>query len=122
MRVLAQPPICPTIAEAGHRRHRQASEISEVVDGQGLPLGSQFIPASPAEVTLAEGGMDLICSHRSNLTRLKTQDGRKLRRYHRRWIIECAFARLGDCRRLVVRCEGALLPYRALSISPAVSS
>lgn len=28
-----------------------------VVDGQGIPLGSQLVSASPAEVTLAEGAL-----------------------------------------------------------------
>ena len=37
--------------------------------------------------------------------KLKTQDGRKLRRYKRRWKIERLFAWLGNLRRLVVRYE-----------------
>ena len=36
---------------------------------------------------------------------VKTQDGRKLRRYKRRWKIERLFAHLGNFRRLVVRYE-----------------
>jgi transposase len=35
----------------------------------------------------------------------KTQDGRKLRRYKRRWKIERLFAWFGNFRRLVVRYE-----------------
>ncbi len=35
----------------------------------------------------------------------KTQDGRKLRRYKRRWKVERLFAWLGNFRRLVVRYE-----------------
>jgi len=116
-----------------------------VVDGQGLPLGSQLAPASPGEVTLAETtldaieaekhparviadrgydsdllrealaerGTELICPHRRNRIRPKTQDDRKLRRHRRRWIIERTFAWLGNFRRLVVRWERTLLVYRA---------
>jgi transposase len=116
-----------------------------VVDGQGLPLGSQLASASPAEVTLAQAtlnaiqaeaqpervitdraydsdpfrqaladrGMELICPHRANRKRAKTQDGRKLRRYRKRWKIERTFAWLGNFRRLVVRYERHLLMYAA---------
>jgi transposase len=129
----------------GKTKRGKGTKWMVVVDGQGLPLGSQLAPASPAEVTLAETtleaieaenqperviadraydsdplretlaerGMELICPHRGNRTRPKTQDGRKLRRYRRRWIIERTFAWLGNFRRLVVRWERMLLVYRA---------
>ena len=103
-----------------------------VVDGQGVPLGSQLTSASPAEVKLAEAtlntiavprggrgrpqkrplrviadraydsdkldeelrseGVEMISPHRSNRKKRKTQDGRRLRRYDRRWIVERFFA------------------------------
>jgi transposase len=47
--------------------------------------------------------IDLICPHRRNRKRPKLQDGRKLRRYRKRWKIERFFAWLGAYRRLVVR-------------------
>lgn len=49
----------------------------------------------------------MIAPHRSN-RRHKTQDGRVLRRYRRRWKIERLFAWLQNLRRLIVRYE-----YRA---------
>lgn len=53
---------------------------------------------------LEERGVDLISPNRRN--RLSsTQDGRKLRRYRRRWRIERVFAWLHNFRRLVVRYE-----------------
>jgi transposase len=58
-------------------------------------------------------GIDLICPHRKNRKRAATQDGRKLRRYKRRWKVERAFAWLGNFRRLVVRYERSLKLYRA---------
>ena len=42
-----------------------------------------------------------------------TQDGRALRRYQRRWIVERTNAWLGNFRRLVVRCEHNLMVYQA---------
>jgi transposase len=47
----------------------------------------------------------LISAHRSNRTRTKTQDGRRLRRYERRWIVERFFAWIQWQRRLLVRWE-----------------
>ena len=47
----------------------------------------------------------MIAPHRSNRKKPKTQDGRKLRRYKRRWKTERFFAHLGNFRRLVVRYE-----------------
>jgi transposase len=52
-----------------------------------------------------ERGIELICPHRKNRKRPKTQDGRKLRRYQRRWKIERSIAWLQNFRRLVVRYE-----------------
>ena len=49
--------------------------------------------------------MELIAPHRSNRSRPRTQDGRPLRRYKRRWKIERLFAWLQNFRRLVVRYE-----------------
>jgi len=57
--------------------------------------------------------LELICPHRRNRKRPKTQDGRKLRRYRRRWKMERTFAWLGNYRRLVVRWERDLLMYQA---------
>jgi transposase len=53
---------------------------------------------------LMEYGVEMIAPHRSNRRR-KTQDGRPLRRYKRRWKVERLFAWLQNYRRLVVRYE-----------------
>jgi transposase len=62
---------------------------------------------------LAKRGIDLICPHRQNRKKLPLQDGRKLRRYKRRWKVERTFAWLGNFRRLVVRWERSITMYRA---------
>jgi transposase len=54
---------------------------------------------------LAQRGVDLICPHRKNRVRQKKQDGRKLRRYQRRWTVERSIAWLQAFKRLVVRNE-----------------
>jgi transposase len=50
-------------------------------------------------------GIELIAPHKANRKRAKRQDGRKLRRYKRRWKIERLFAWLQNFRRIVVRYE-----------------
>jgi transposase len=49
--------------------------------------------------------IDLIAPHRKNRKRRRTQDGRKLRRYVRRWKVERGFAWLHNFRRIVTRWE-----------------
>ena len=59
------------------------------------------------DTLLADWGIELIAPHQPNRRR-KTQDGRPLRRYRRRWKVERLFAWLHHFRRLVTRWE-----YRA---------
>jgi len=69
--------------------------------------------SDPLRARLAKRGIDMICPHKSNRTKPATQDGRKLRRYRKRWIIERTIAWLGNFRRLVVRYERNIMMYRA---------
>ena len=54
---------------------------------------------------LAKRGIELVCPHRRGRVRPATQDGRKLRRYRRRWRIERSVSWLQSFRRLVTRYE-----------------
>jgi transposase len=74
-------------------------------------IGDKGYDADPLDAALARLGIELIAPHRRNRTRPKTQDGRPLRRYRRRWKIERLFAWLGNFRRLVVRYERYALNY-----------
>jgi transposase len=62
---------------------------------------------------LRQRGIELICPHKRNRVRLAAKDGRALRRYKRRWIVERTYAWLGNFRRLVVRYDRSLTIYRA---------
>ncbi len=62
---------------------------------------------------LARRHIELIAPHRCNRKRAPLQDGRKLRRYRRRWIVERTFAWYGSFRRLVVRYERSPSLYLA---------
>jgi transposase len=67
-------------------------------------IGDKAYDSDPLAETLAEVGIELIAPHRCN-RKVKTQDGRPLRRYKRRWKIERLFAWLQNFRRLVTRWE-----------------
>jgi transposase len=54
---------------------------------------------------LAADHIELICPHRRGRVRPATQDGRPLRRYRKRWIIERTISWLQSFRRLVTRYE-----------------
>jgi len=61
--------------------------------------------SDPLRKRLASRGIELICPHRRRRVKPPTQDGRPLRRYRRRWIIERTIAWLQYFRRLVTRYE-----------------
>lgn len=69
--------------------------------------------SDPLRDRLAKRGVDLICPHRYNRSKPRRQDGRKLRRYRRRWKVERTFAWLGNFRRLLVRHERDIRIYSA---------
>src|SRR5215217_7541426 len=84
----------PTLASA-FLRERQPERL----------IGDKAYDSDPLDELLREEGIEMIAPHRKNRKKGKTQDGRKLRRYKRRWKIERLFAWLQNFRRLVVRYE-----------------
>ena len=70
-------------------------------------IGDNAYDSDRLDRELAETGVEMIAPHRSN-RRTRTQDGRPLRRYRRRWKIERLFAWLQNFRRLVTRYEHSL--------------
>jgi transposase len=74
-------------------------------------IGDRAYDADGLDAALAHLGIEMIAPHRRNRTRPKTQDGRPLRRYRRRWKVERLFAWLGNFRHLVVRYERYALNY-----------
>lgn len=86
-------------------------------------LDAGFLPEAPARLIgdkaydsdalaadLAAEGIELIAPNREN-RRVKTQDGRPLRRYRRRWKIERLFAWLQNFRRILTRHDRNVLNY-----------
>ena len=67
-------------------------------------IGDRAYDSDRLDERLAKRDIELIAPHRST-RRNKTQDGRQLRRYCRRWKIERLFAWLQNFRRIVTRYE-----------------
>ena len=76
-------------------------------------IADKAYDSDPLRERLRQRGIELICPHKRNRVRPATQDGRALRRYRRRWIVERTNAWLGNFRRLVVRYDRSLTIYRA---------
>jgi len=85
--------------------------VWETLDGRFVSekperlIGDRAYDSDPLDEALEEQGIEMIAPHRRNRKKKKTQDGRKLRRYKRRWKIERLFAWLHNFRRLVIRYE-----------------
>lgn len=67
--------------------------------------------SNPLRKALKGRGIEPIIPARSNNQKATDQDGRKLRRYKRRWIVERTFAWLGHFRRLITRHERLIETY-----------
>ena len=68
-------------------------------------IADKAYDSDPFRESLGKRRIEFICPHRRNRVKPPTQDGRKLRRYRRRWIVERTIAWLGSFRRLIVRHE-----------------
>ena len=68
-------------------------------------IGDKAYDSDQMDEELATLGIEMIAPHKSNRKKAKTQDGRKLRRYKRRWKVERLFAWLQNYRRILVRYE-----------------
>ena len=67
-------------------------------------IGDNAYDSDRLDAELSIYGIQLIAPHRRN-RKTPTQDGRRLKRYRRRWKIERLFAWLQNFRRVVVRYE-----------------
>lgn len=76
-------------------------------------IGDRAYDSDPLDAKLKEKGIEMIAPHRKNRKKKKTQDGRKLRRYKRRWKVERFFAWLFNFRRTLVRQEQKAENYLA---------
>lgn len=74
-------------------------------------IGDRAYDSDVLDARFAAGGVELIAPHKRTRTRARTQDGRPLRRYRRRWKVERLHAWLQNSRRVLVRYEHHLENY-----------
>jgi transposase len=67
-------------------------------------IGDKAYDSDHLDQEMRAEGIEMIAPNKSNRRR-KTRDGRRLRRYERRWIVERFFARIQWQRRLLIRWE-----------------
>lgn len=67
--------------------------------------------SDPLRERLRARGIRPIIPHRANRKRPPQQDGRELRRYRRRWVIERTIGWIGNFRRLTVRWDRLMQTY-----------
>jgi transposase len=68
-------------------------------------IGDKAYDSDPLDADLEAVGIEMIAPHKGNRKKAKTQDGRRLRRYKRRWKVERLFAWLQNYRRILTRYE-----------------
>lgn len=115
-------PIGSTLASASPAEVKLSEETLDMVsvprNGRGSPkkrpirlIGDKAYDSDPLHKRLKELKIDLIVPHLSNRKKPKTQDGRKLKRYRKRWKVERTFSWFSNFRRLVVRYELLITVY-----------
>jgi transposase len=100
-------PIGATIASASPHEVTLVDTTLEMRFVSELPeriLGDGAYDSDPLDRRLAARGIEMIAPNRASRRR-RTQDGRPLRRYRRRWKVERLFAWLHNFRRVVTRWE-----------------
>ena len=68
-------------------------------------MADRAYDSDPLRERLADDGFRLLSPHRRGRVRAATNDGRRMRRYKRRWVVERTFAWLHAYRRVVTRFE-----------------
>jgi transposase len=71
----------------------------------GRLIGDRAYDSDPLDKQLRKQKVELIAPHKRNRKKPKTQDGRTLRKYRKRWKIERLFAWIQNFRRCLTRFE-----------------
>jgi transposase len=84
--------------------------LSTIPEGVSLPNETPVIldrsyDSDPLRAEMKEENFTLISPHRKNRIKEPTNDGRRLRRYKRRWLVERTIAWLHSFRRVTTRHE-----------------
>lgn len=109
----------PVAAIATSAQPHEISLVSEtlddcpIVDKVKCLVGDKAYDSDLHDAELRKKGINLIAPHKRNRKRAKTQDGRSLRKYSRRWVVERFFAWMKPARRLLVRFDKKISVFQA---------
>ena len=99
-------PVAVDTAPASPHESRMVQQVFDFMLSTDYPerlIGDKAYGSDPLGDELGEQGIELIAPHRSNRKKeTKTQDGRPLRRYRRRWKVERTILWLQYYRRLCI--------------------
>jgi transposase len=102
-------PIAVSTGSAGPHESTLVEPLFDFMASVDFPerlIGDKAYDSDRLDQEMARKGVELISPHRSNRKpENKTQDGRSLRRYKRRWTVERTIGWLQNYRRLCVRWE-----------------
>lgn len=109
--VIADPASLPLAVHIESASPHEVTLVHDTLQArfvEGTPqklIGDKAYDSDLLDEALQTQGIDLIAPHRRNRRKPKTQDGRKLRRYKRRWKVERLIGWLQNYRRVAVRYE-----------------
>jgi transposase len=101
----------PLGADTASASPHEVTLIEPLLEQRVLPrkprrlIYDEAADSDPLRKRLKRRGIELVCRHRRNRIKPPTQDGRKLRRFRRRWKVERSISWLQNFRRLVTRYE-----------------
>jgi transposase len=113
VRLESASPAEVTLAEATLNEVRVPQPKGRPRQKPARVIADRGYDSDPLRRRMKRRGIELIVPYRSTNRQRRYEDGRKLRRYKRRWIVERTNAWLGQFRRLLVRHEHLLSTYRA---------
>jgi transposase len=99
----------PVAADAQSAAPHEVSLVRDTLQARftrerpGRLIGDRAYDSDPLDRGLEAEGVELVAPHRSNRKKPRTQDGRALRRYRRRWKVERLNAWLQNFRRIATR-------------------
>ena len=102
----------PVAIDSHQANTHEVKLVSQTLDSRFIEpvpeklVGDKAYDSDPLDEQIEEMfEVEMIAPHRKNRRKPATQDGRKLRRYKRRWKVERLFAWIQNFRRCVVRYE-----------------
>ena len=99
----------PIAISTGSASRHEVKLVEQTLDYNFAPeqpqllIGDKAYDSNKLRDQMTDRNIEMVVPHRRNRKQKKRQDGRKLRRYKRRWKVERFFAWLHNYRRCVVR-------------------